>query len=180
MIPKLHIVRTADGNELPLPCYLSKHHVGLILQAAVSTVVKLEAGERVYIPIGFGIGIPDGFCGQIVSLPEVAKETGLIVMSAPQIINPADRTALFLLIQNASRRQQILRRGQKIAQLLVMPVSQIMWNEIEAQHVKSSQTSMETMLFEPMMDDDKVAASPSHPRREIKSIRERVKAADDI
>lgn len=181
MIPKLHIIRTPDGLDFPLPSYVSKHHAGLILQAAIPTVIKLEAGERVYIPIGFGIGIPDGFCGQVVSLPEVAKDMGIIVLAAPQIINPADRDPLFILIQNASRRQQILRRGQAIAQLLIIPAYQITWNEIAASTVDLEQTVVETMLFDENETDLKKqnAVSPAH-RREIKTIRERTKAADDI
>lgn len=181
MIPKLHILRTPDGIDFPLPSYASKHHTGLILQAAVPTVIKLEPGERVYIPVGFGVGIPDGFCGQIVSLPEVAKETGMIVMGAPQIVNPADRGALFVLIQNASRRQQILRRGQAIAQLLIMPVYQIAWNEIEAVSGNLKQTVVETILFE---DTDNTLETELKDktihRREVKTIRERVKAADEV
>ncbi len=141
MVLKLHIIRTSDGVDFPLPSYESKHHIGLVLHAAIPTVLKLDPQERGFIPIGFAIGIPDGLCGQIVSLPTVAKETGLIVLDAPQIVNPADREGLFVLIQNASRRQIVLRRGEPIAQLIITPAYQIAWNEISDKTLGSKSTN---------------------------------------
>lgn len=178
MVLKLYIIRTVDGLDFPLPSYTSKHHVGLILQAAIPAVVKLEPGECIHLPVGFGIGVPDGFCGQIVSLLDVVKETGIIVMGSPQIVNPADRSALFVLIQNASQKQQILRRGQAIAQLLIMPVHQIAWNEIGTALDNSKQTAIETMMVKNISEiklDDKAVH-----RRKPKSIRERIRASDNV
>lgn len=178
MLPKLHIIRTPDGVDFPLPSYASKHHVGLVLRAAIPTVQKLDPGERGLVPVGFGIGIPDGLCGQIVSLPQVAKETGLIVLDAPQILNPGDRDALFVLIQNASRRQVILRRGDPIGQLVVTPAYQVVWNEIKGKTLRSQHEPIN--LDQPVADKKNQSAAATHAKRIVKTVRERTKAADEV
>lgn len=181
MIPKLHIIRTSDGVDFPLPSYTSKHHVGLVLKAAIPSVLKLDPQERGLIPIGFGIGIPDGLCGQIVSLPMVARDIGLIVLDGPQIVNPADREALYVLVQNASRRQLIIRRGDAIAQLLVMPIYQIAWNEIKDKTMVSDEKT--SFTFSDSSSNEESESNPpkkSTGKREVKSVRDRVKAADRV
>ncbi len=184
MIPKIHIIRTADGVDFPLPSYESKHHVGLLLRAAIPTVLKLDPQERALVPIGFAIGIPDGLCGQIVSVPNVTKETGLIVLDSPRIISPADRDALFVLVQNASRRQLILRRGEPIAQLLITPVYQICWNEMVGKTLRSMETDKISFTLdmpeETEQEPKKTAEAHPSGKRVVKSVRERTKAADNV
>jgi len=128
----LSIARTADGNNLPLPSYSSKYHMGLNLQAAVPTALRLEPGDRAYVPTGFAIGIPDGYCGLVVSQPQIAKEQGLIVLDGPQVVHPADRGALFMLLQNMSSHVVVLHRGDVVAQLIIEPVVQATWNDLSA------------------------------------------------
>ena len=126
----LSIARTADGNNLPLPSYSSQYHVGLNLQAAVPAALRLEPGDRAYVPAGFAIGIPDGYCGFVVSQPQIAKEQGLIVLDGPQVIHPADRGALFMLLQNMSSHVVVLHRGDIVAQLVIEPVIQANWRDL--------------------------------------------------
>ena len=129
--PKIHIVRTADGMDFPLPAYTYKHHVGLNLMASVSAPVKIGPRDRVRVPTGFAVALPDGLCGQIVSNREMAVKNGIIVVDAPSIIHPADREPLFVLLRNESAEPFILRRGMQIAQMLLVPVVQTAWQEIE-------------------------------------------------
>ena len=129
--PKIHIVRTADGMDFPLPSYTSKHHVGLNLMAAISAPIKIGPRERARIPTGFAVALPDGLCGQIVSNREIAMKNGIVVLDAPSIIHPADREPLFVLLRNESAEPFILRRGMQIAQMLLVPVVQTAWQEIE-------------------------------------------------
>ena len=177
MIPKIHIIRTPDGVDFPLPSYTSRHHVGLVLRAAVPTVLKLDPHERALVPVGFGFGVPDGLCGQIVSLPQIAVEKGLIVLDAPQILNPADREALFVLVQNASRRQLILRRGEEFAQMLIIPVYQICWNEITGQMVQ--ETHELTLDTDEENTEEGSQKNAAIHKRTVKTVRERVKASNE-
>ena len=177
MTPKLQILRTADGHGLSLPMYDSRYHMGLSLQAAIPDVLKLEGGDRVYIPVGFAIGIPDSYCGFIVSLPELVKETGLEVMSAPQVIHPADRGPIFVLIQNESSHPQIIKRGDYIAQLIITPTVQVCWDEVE-QTEEMQATPVSSFWIdkgEKETTEMPRAKEPESKRRPVKTIRMRVK-----
>ena len=123
------IARTADGKDFPLPSYESRYHMGLVLKAALPTAVRLDSGDRVFVPTGFAIGIPDGYCGFAVSYPELADKQGIVVLDAPKLISPADRNPLFLLLQNMSSRQVVLHRGEIIGLLVVQPVLQVAWKD---------------------------------------------------
>jgi len=109
--PRLFIARTPDGDGFPLPSYETQYHVGLRLSAAIGSPIKINAGERLLIPVGFAVGVPQGFCGQIVSYGPLAEQHGIIVVDAPHIVNPADREPIFVNLQNISQKQFILHRG---------------------------------------------------------------------
>lgn len=170
--PKIHIVRTADGMDFPLPAYTSKHHVGLNLMAAVSAPVKIGPRERVRIPTGFAVALPDGLCGQIVSNREMAVKNGIIVVDAPSVIHPADREPLFVLLRNESAEPFILRRGMQIAQMLLIPVIQTAWQEIETDLDNRSKTLTEVHV-ESAEETSKNNTQSENSRRVRVSIRER-------
>jgi len=149
MTPRLYIARTLDGNDLPLPAYQSQYHVGLLLRAAVGAPLKLNPGERVCVPIGFAIGIPQGFCGQIVSTPTLSEKEGIIVSDAPRLVHPADREPIFVLLQNVSSSQHVIHRGDIIAELVIMPAIQVCWNE-----VKLGGSSVQTTTEQMVVDED--------------------------
>ncbi len=175
MVPTLYISRTADGEGLPLPSYSSKHHIALNLQAAVATPVRLNKDERAYIPVGFTIGIPDGFCGQVVSLPTLAREQGVVVLDGPQILHPADRQPLFILLQNTSPKAVVIHRGLICAQLLIMPAVQVCWKEVKARSFSAPTTTV--ILDSDSNQEEKPTLKFS--RRKVRSIRDRYKDEDD-
>jgi len=180
MIPKLYIARTADGNDFPLPTYTSEFHVGLNLMAAIGAPIKVNPNERIQVPVGFAIGIPQGFCGQIVSPPVLSSEHGIVVSGAPFILNPADRDPLFVLIQNISSNPYVLHRGDQIAQLLIMPVVQGYWQEITTD-IKDEVTDENTMIVdEGIQTEAKKKGDPfASFRRHKASIRNRYKNPDE-
>ena len=147
MVPQLYIARTPDGNGLPLPSYTSKYHVGLNLMGAIGSPIKIAPNERIKIPVGFAIGIPNGYCGQIVSHPEMAEVHGLIVSDAPHILHPADRKPIFLLIHNVSTKPYILHRKELIAQLVIMPIVQVCWQEVQVKE-GGEQTDENTLMVD--------------------------------
>ncbi len=174
MVPKIHIVRTADGADFPLPSYTSKHHCGLNLMAAISAPVKIGPRERVRIPVGFAFALPDGLCGQVVSNREMAHDHGIIVLDAPSIIHPADREALFVVLRNESNQQFILQRGMKIAQLLLIPAIQTAWQEIQTDmDTQNNQSHLSEVIVESALDEGKSPYLSASDKRPKVSIRER-------
>ena len=180
VIPKLYIARTVDGNGFALPAYRSRYHAGLLLQAAIGSTLKINAGERIRIPVGFAIGVPQGYCGQIVSTPELAEEHGLIVSDAPYILNPANREPVFVLIQNVSSNPYVLHRGEVIAELLIMPVVQVGWNEIQTIRQEETTDMAQEVLDPGAPDETQPAKDPfASFRRKKTSPRNRFKSDDD-
>lgn len=173
----LSIMRTADGNALPLPSYHSPYHMGLNLQAAIPSALRLEPGDRALVPVGFAIGVPEGYCGFVVSSFDMAQQEGLIVLDAPQLVHPADRGPLFVLLQNTSSHLVVLHRGDRIAQLVVMPSVQVMWNEFDNEHKHGSVTDEKKVILESAGLHDKAEEDSRDKmvsfRRPQKSIRHR-------
>lgn len=144
----LSIARTADGIGLPLPSYTSKYHMGLNLQVAAASAIRLGPGDRVYVPTGFAIGIPVGYCGFIVSLASLAHAHGVVVSDSPSLVSPANREPLFVLLQNISSQLVILHRGDIMAQLVVQPVVQVAWHDLSASHIEGNKTKDQDVLLE--------------------------------
>ena len=179
MVPKLYITRTSDGSDFPLPSYTSRHHMGLNLSAAIGSPVRIAPNERILIPVGFAIGIPQGFVGQILSNPSLAEQAGLVVSDAPHLLNPADRQPIFVLLHNISSVPQILHRGDLIAQLLIIPAIQVSWQEITPR-VSDQVTDVETLVVDPGVSGPTPAAADKFKsfRRHSPSIRERSQSTD--
>ena len=178
---QLSIARTADGIGLQLPTYSSSHHVALNLRAAVSSALSLEPGERAYVPTGFAVGIPDGYCGLVASQRSLAKDLGLIVLDAPQIIHPADRGPLFVLIQNASTHMVVLHRGDFVAQLLIQPAIQIYWKDLSNIENVGKTTSLSEVAAgtsETANEDKKNYSKMTSSRRVYKDPRHRFSDED--
>lgn len=180
MVPVLNIIRTTDGLGFKLPSYTSKHHCGLNLLAGIPNTLKLNPGDRVLVPVGFAIAVPDGLCGQIVSLPTLAHKSGIIVLDSPSILNPADHEPIFVLLQNTGRHQYILKRGTPIAQLIFTPVLQVTWKEITPKKRSTrrpTQPIVEQTAETPI--EVEVQPNPKTPeKREKKSIRDRFKTSE--
>lgn len=170
MVPKIHIIRTVDGADFPLPAYTSKHHVGLNLMAAISSPVKINPRERVHIPVGFAVAIPDGLCGQVVSDRLMALQNGIVVLDAPSVIHPADRSPLFVLLRNESNQQFILRRGMVIAQMLLVPVVQTAWQEVETNFQGEHKSDLQDILVKDgaPVQSGYLQASPKRPHLSIR------------
>ena len=179
MTPRLYIARTLDGNDLPLPAYQSQYHAGLLLRAAIGAPLKLNPNERVRVPIGFAIGIPQGFCGQIVSTSMLSEPYGVIVSDAPRLLNPANREPIFVLLQNVSSGQHVIHRGDIIAELVITPVVQVCWNEVQL-GLPVDKTETEQMII----DDGQTEKQPKQDifksyRRRKTTPRNRFKPSDE-
>ena len=126
-------------------------------------------------PIGFTIGIPDGFCGQVVSLPSLAHELGIVVLDGPQILHPADRQPLFILLQNTSPKAVVIHRGLICAQLLITPAIQVCWKEVQSRSMAGPTTTV--ILDNEGENTEKQGLKFS--RRKVRSIRNRYKEDGD-
>ncbi len=84
--------------------------------------VRLEPGERLLMPTGFAVAIPEHYCGLILPRSGLALRHGLTVVNSPGLIDSGYRGELQVILLNTGSEPVELERGQRIAQLLIMPV----------------------------------------------------------
>ena len=100
------------------------------LAADVSADVVLEPGERCLVPTGLALAIPVGYEGQVRPRSGLAHRDGLTLLNAPGTIDADYRGEVSVLLVNLGRAPVRIRRGDRIAQLLVSPVARVAWDEV--------------------------------------------------
>lgn len=119
-----------DGDPLPLPAYQTAAAAGMDLLADVLDPVRLPPGERRLVPTGLTVEIPDGFEAQIRPRSGLALRHGVTVMNAPGTIDADYRGEVQVLLVNLGPVEFVIRRGDRIAQMVVAPVTRAAWREV--------------------------------------------------
>ena len=123
------IRRLPHGADLPLPTYATAGSAGLDLLAAIAEPVTLAPGERLAVPTGIAIALPDGFEAQVRPRSGLALREGITVLNSPGTIDADYRGEIQAILINHGGRPVRLARGERIAQLVVAPVARIVWEE---------------------------------------------------
>jgi dUTP pyrophosphatase len=120
----IEIVQLAHAHGLPLPAYQSEQAAGLDLQAAVSaeSPVVIAPGERAIVPTGLAIALPTGTEAQIRPRSGLAARHGVTVLNAPATIDSDYRGEIGVLLVNLGTEPFLVRRGERIAQLVIARV----------------------------------------------------------
>src|SRR5437899_10761068 len=104
---------------------------GMDLAADVSTDVVLRPGERRLVPTGLALAIPVGYEGQVRPRSGLAHREGLTLLNTPGTIDADYRGEVQVLLVNLGSAPVRIRRGDRIAQLVVSPVASVAWQEVE-------------------------------------------------
>ena len=123
------VARVAGSEDLPLPAYASDGSAGLDLHAAVGGEVVVAPGERALVPTGLRLALPPGFEGQVRARSGLAWRNGIVLPNAPGTIDADFRGELSVILWNTGREPFAIRRGDRIAQLVVAPVARVVWDE---------------------------------------------------
>ncbi len=129
--PIVFVQRLAHGADLPLPSYATAQSAGLDLMAAVGDEVTLAPGARQLIPTGLAIALPAGFEAQVRPRSGLALKHGITVLNSPGTIDADYRGEVQVLLINHGAQPFVIKRGDRIAQMVVAPVTQIAWNIVE-------------------------------------------------
>jgi dUTP pyrophosphatase len=129
--PRIAVVRLPDGEGLPLPVYMSSGAAGADIVAAVQRDVILSPGARALIPTGFSIEVPAGFEVQVRPRSGLAHKFGVTVLNTPGTIDSDYRGPVGVILANFGTEPFTIRRGDRIAQLIVAPVVQAAFDEVE-------------------------------------------------
>ena len=121
---RLKVVRLPHARDLPLPAYQTSGAAGLDLVAAVASdkPLMLKRGERVLVPTGLVLELPPGIEAQVRPRSGLALRHGITVLNAPGTIDSDYRGEVQVILINLGRETFAVRRGERIAQLVVAPV----------------------------------------------------------
>lgn len=124
---RLPITRLDHGHGLPLPARQTAHAAGLDLSAAVDAddPLSIAPGERVLVPTGFALQLPDGYEAQVRPRSGLALKHGVTVLNAPGTIDADYRGEIKVLLINLGDEPFEIARGTRIAQLIVQPVARV-------------------------------------------------------
>jgi dUTP pyrophosphatase len=128
----VQIARLPGAKDLPLPSYKTGGAAGMDLYAAVplEEPVTLAPGARAAIPTGLRIALPDGYEAQVRARSGLAKNHGIAMVNGPGTIDSDYRGEICVLMLNTDTAEPFqVQRGDRIAQLVVAPVSRVIWDE---------------------------------------------------
>lgn len=133
MTPTIPLMRLPHAEGLPLPAYETAGAAGMDMRAAVadSEPVTLKPGQRAMIPTGFAIAVPAGFEAQARPRSGLAFKSGVTCLNSPGTIDSDYRGELKVILINHGQEDFVIRRGDRIAQLVIAPVAQAQWLETD-------------------------------------------------
>jgi dUTP pyrophosphatase len=119
---RIDVMRVGDrGDPLPLPAYATDGAAGMDLRADVA--VDLAAGARALVPTGLAIAVPPGHEAQVRPRSGLALRDGVTCLNSPGTIDSDYRGEVGVILANLGQKAVHLARGDRIAQLVVAPVT---------------------------------------------------------
>ncbi len=120
-------------SGLALPAYETAQSAGMDLRAAIpeDAPVVLQPGERYLTPTGLTIALPDGFEAQVRPRSGLALKHGITCLNSPGTVDADYRGELKVILINLGQEPFTIRRGERIAQMVIAPVTQGAWRVVE-------------------------------------------------
>lgn len=132
MTQTVAIKRLPHHGDLPLPSYQTTGSAGMDLTAAIGAdeTIVLKPGERRAIPTGLAIALPQTLEAQVRPRSGLALKSGITVANAPGTVDSDYRGEIQAILINLSDKDFPIKRGDRIAQMVIAPVIQIAWNDV--------------------------------------------------
>jgi dUTP pyrophosphatase len=128
---KIHIKRLKKDHPVSLPQYMTEGSSGMDLFASLADEVTLVPGDRKLIPSGISVAIPEGFEGQIRPRSGLAVQKGIGIVNGPGTIDADYRGEIAVLLINFGKEPFTIRNGDRIAQMVISPVTRVTLEEVE-------------------------------------------------
>lgn len=125
----VEIKRLPNNEDLPLPAYETAGAAGMDLRAAEA--VTLKPGARHLVPTGLSIALPQGFEAQVRPRSGLAVKHGVTVLNSPGTIDCDYRGEVKVPLINHGQDDFVIARGDRIAQMVIAPVTRINWSEVD-------------------------------------------------
>ncbi|MDP1737366.1 MAG: dUTP diphosphatase [Caulobacter sp.] len=132
MTPTIPIVQLPHAQGLPLPAYETPLAAGMDLRAAVGEhePLTLQPMARAMVPTGLTFAVPAGFEAQVRPRSGLAAKAGVTCLNTPGTIDADYRGEVKVILINLGEEDFVIRRGDRIAQLVIAPVASASWREV--------------------------------------------------
>jgi len=119
---------------LALPAYETEGSAGLDVRAAVAedAPLTLAPGARAMVETGLSVAIPEGYELQMRPRSGLAAKHGITCLNSPGTIDSDYRGELKVILINHGAEPFVIRRGERIGQLVLAPVTRLEWDEVDA------------------------------------------------
>ena len=128
---KVAIKRIRPEADLSLPCYMTSHSAGMDLYADLSADATLLPGSRLLVPTGTAISLPEGYEAQIRPRSGLALKHGISLVNSPGTIDADYRGEIGVILINHGNIPFVLKRGERVAQMVVARFSRVTWQELD-------------------------------------------------
>ncbi len=130
---QLKILDPRIGNEIPLPQYATQGSAGLDLRACIDGSLTLNPGDTELIPTGIAIYIADpGYAATILPRSGLGHKHGIVLGNLVGLIDSDYQGQLFVSCWNRGNKEFTIDAGDRIAQLVVLPVVQVEFETVDA------------------------------------------------
>lgn len=124
-------VKIINKSVNALPEYATEGSAGMDLRASITSPVTLKPLERKLIPTGLFIELPIGYEAQVRPRSGLALKQGITCLNSPGTIDSDYRGEVGVILINLSGEEQTLHPGDRVAQMVIAPVDQVRWEQVE-------------------------------------------------
>ena len=114
------------------PLYASAEAAGADLFALTGGVLRIPAGETMMVHTGIALALPAGYAGFVYARSGLASKRGIAPANKVGVIDADYRGEIMVALHNHSATEQVIENGERIAQLVVAPVTRALFEECEA------------------------------------------------
>ena len=129
---QIAVTRLPHGADLPLPAHETRQSAGMDLAAAIDAPIALAPGARAMVPTGLAIALPAGYEAQVRPRSGLAARHGVTVLNTPGTVDADYRGEVKVILINHGDAPFEIERGMRIAQMVIAPVTQASFAEVEA------------------------------------------------
>lgn len=124
-------IEVINRSGHPLPNYETAQSAGMDIRAHIAEDIVLQSMQRAIVPTGLSIALPAGYEAQVRPRSGLAAKNGITVLNAPGTIDADYRGEVKVILVNLSDQPFTIENGTRIAQLVIAPVTQGDWQEVE-------------------------------------------------
>lgn len=128
---RVRIRRVPEGRDLELPSRATSQSSGFDLRARLDAPLTLQPGERALVPTGVAIALPERYEAQVRPRSGLALRFGVMLVNAPGTVDADYRGEISVIALNAGQEPVTIRRGDRVAQLVVQQVPDVILDEVD-------------------------------------------------